>query len=124
MVCVVVSRLGVRDMSLWRWWILFVASVLAAAGCSTPGTTLESTPEIVVKSVGAVLHDPVWSYRFGSLVGLTDDNRLAEITVPTDLGHTATRLSAPVAVGRNLQISRKDDRHVFVPEPRRGKVAV
>jgi hypothetical protein len=77
-----------------------------------------------VITAGAVLHEPVWSYRFGTLVGLTDDNRLAEITVPTDLGHTATRLSAPVAMGRNLQISRKDDRHVFVPEPQRGKVAV
>jgi hypothetical protein len=29
-----------------------------------------------------------------------------------------------MAVGRNLQISRKNDRHVFVPEPQRGKVSV
>jgi hypothetical protein len=27
-------------------------------------------------------------------------------------------------VGRNLQISRKDDRHIFVPQPQNGKVAV
>ena len=29
-----------------------------------------------------------------------------------------------MAVGRNLQVSRKDDRHIFVPQPQRGKVAV
>jgi hypothetical protein len=29
-----------------------------------------------------------------------------------------------VAAGRNFQISQKDDRQVFVPQPERGRVAV
>ena len=75
-------------------------------------------------AAGAMLRDPVWSYRFDALVGLTDDDRLAEITDPVNSGHSTTRLSSQMAVGRNLQISRKDDRHIFVPQPQRGKVAV
>ena len=75
-------------------------------------------------TAGAMLRDPLWSYRFHALIGLTDDNRLAEIIDPVSSGHTTTRLSSQMAVGRNLQISRKDDRHVFVPLPRRGQVAV
>jgi hypothetical protein len=70
------------------------------------------------------LRDPVWSYRIHALVGLTDDDRLAEITNLLRPGHAMMRLSAPIAVGRNLQISRKDDRRIFVPQPQRGKVAV
>lgn len=110
-------------MALGRWWIPVVASVIAAAGCSAPGTALENLPEVTVLTAGATLHDPVWSYRNNALVGLTDDDRLAEISEPLS-GHATTRLSPPMAAGRNLQISRKDDRHVFVPEPKRGKVAV
>ena len=85
---------------------------------------MENAPEVTVLSAGAALRDPVWSYRIDALVGLTDDDRLAEITDLLRPGHATTRLSPPIAVGRNLQISRKDDRHIFVPQPQRGKVAV
>jgi hypothetical protein len=105
-------------------WIPLAACVIAAAGCVAPGATVESTPEVMVTTVGARLHEPVWSYHLGALVGLTDDNRLAEVTDLIGSGHATTRLSAPMAVGRNLQISRKDERHIFVPQPQRGKVAV
>ncbi|MBV8862789.1 MAG: hypothetical protein JO259_13155 [Mycobacterium sp.] len=77
-----------------------------------------------MKSAGATLRDPVWSYRFHALVGFTDDGRLAETTNLLGPGQAVSRLSAPMDVGRNLQISQKDDRHVFVPQPRHGKVAV
>ena len=85
---------------------------------------METKPEVVVRSVGATLHDPVWSYGTHALIGLTDDSRLAEITDPLSAEHARTRLSAPMAVGRNLQISRKDERQIYVPQPQRGKVAV
>lgn len=101
-----------------------VAAATLAVGCSAPGTSLESAPAVALWPVGAVLHAPVWSYRMHNLVALTDDHRVAEVTAgdhPTD---ARTRLSAPMAVGRNLQISQKDDRVVFVPQPDRGKVAV
>ncbi len=99
-------------------------AVLVAAGCSAPGTSFESAPEVVLYSVGAVLHKPVWSYRTHALVALTDDHRLAEVTAGAHPQDARTRLSAPMTVGRNLQISQKDDRLVFVPQPERGKVAV
>jgi hypothetical protein len=114
------ARIVVRRLR--RRWVPVAAGVIAAAGCLAPGTAVEKSPELTVVTADAVLRDPVWSYRSQALVGLTDDDRLAEIT---DLpGHPATRLSAPMDVGRNLQISRKDDRHIFVPQPQRGKVAV
>ncbi|WP_428343045.1 hypothetical protein [Mycobacterium sp.] len=112
-----------RKTPLWRWRIALFATVFAAAGCATPGTMLESAPEVSVASVGAVLHNPVWSYRMHALIGLTDDGRLAEVIDPLG-GRPTTRSSSPMAAGRNLQISRKDDRHIFVPQPQRGKVAV
>jgi hypothetical protein len=95
-----------------------------AAGCSAPGASLENTPEVTFSSVGAILHDPVWSYRSQALVALTDDHRLAEITGSLNSAGVKTRLSTPMAAGRNLQISQRDDRQVFVPQPGRGKVAV
>ena len=49
---------------------------------------------------------------------------LAEVTAGDRPADAKTRLSAPTAVGRNLQISQKDDRVVFVPQPERGKVAL
>ena len=104
-------------------WVGLVACVIAAAGCVAPGTAVETTPEITVLRGGAVLREPVWSYRDHALVGLTGDG-IAEITGLRQSDHITTRLSPPMAVGRNLQISRKDDRHVFVPQPERGKVAV
>lgn len=96
---------------------------MAMAGCSAPGSSLESVPAVSVAAVGATMHDPVWSYRDNALLGLTDDRRLAAITY-TGPGSAHTRLSAPMGAGRNVQISQKDDRHVFVPQPERGKVAV
>jgi hypothetical protein len=109
---------------LRRWWVPLAVSVVAAAGCTAPGTAVETTPEVSVMTVGATLRDPVWSYRSDALIGLTDDGRVAEITDLLRAGHATTRLSSPIAVGRNLQISRKDDQHIFVPRPQRGKVAV
>jgi hypothetical protein len=106
---------------LWRWGM--VGAVLVATGCSVPGASLESAPEVALWSVGAVLHEPVWSYHMHGLVALTDDHRLAEITGDVHRTDAKTRLSAPMAVGRNLQISQKDDQLVFVPQPERGKVA-
>lgn len=85
---------------------------------------MEVTPEVVVNKIGASLHNPVWSYSTKAIVGLTEDSRLAAITDPLSPEHVKTRLSPPMAVGRNLQISRRDDRQVFVPQPERGKVAV
>jgi hypothetical protein len=121
---IVVCWLWSWDSPLRRWCALVAVSVTAAVGCSAPGTALENAPEVTVMSAGAVLRDPVWSYRIDALVGLTDDDRLAEITDLLRPGHATTRLSPPIAVGRNLQISRKDDRHIFVPQPQGGKVAV
>ena len=77
-----------------------------------------------MNEIGATLHSPVWSYGTNALIGLTQDGRLAATTDPISSGHAKTRLSPPMALGRNLQISRKDDRQVFVPQPERGKVAV
>jgi hypothetical protein len=77
----------------------------------------------VLWSVGAVLHEPAWSYRIHALVGVTDDNRVAEVTAGAYDHDAKTRLSMPMEVGRNLQISQKDDRAVFVPQPQRGRVA-
>ena len=74
-------------------------------------------------TVGAPLRDPVYSYRDDALVGITDDGRVAEVSNLLRSNAT-TRFSPPMAVGRNLQISQKDDGHVFVPQPQRGKVAV
>ncbi len=109
---------------LRRWRAAAVVSVVVTVGCSAPGASLEAAPEVVVGSVGATVHHPVWSYDMHALIGLTDDNRLAEITDPLTADHTNTRLSAPMPAGRNVQISRKDQRHVYVPQPQRGKVAV
>lgn len=96
---------------------------MVASACSAPGTSLEAAPAVVTWSVGTPLHNPVWSYRLHSLVALTDDHRLAEIT-PGDSPQAAkTRVSGPLAAGRNLQISQKDDRIVYVPQPDRGRVA-
>ncbi len=115
---------GLQKSPLRRRCLALVAIVVAAAGCSAPGESVETTPEVVVNKVGAILHAPVWSYGANTLIGLTQDSRLAEIADPLSADHAKTRFSAPMALGRNLQISRKDDRHVFVPQPEQGKVAV
>ena len=101
-------------------WVPVLACVVTAAGCAAPGTAVEMTPEVTVMTAGAMLRDPVWSYRIDALVGLTDDNRVAEITDLLRPGRATTRLSQPIAVGRNLPISRKVDRHIFVPQPQNG----
>ncbi len=108
---------------VWRWQAALVASVVVAAGCSTPGSSAEESPEVAVMTAGATLHDPVWSYRDSALVGLTGDGRIAEVSDVLS-GHATTRLSPPLSPGRNLQISRKNEQHVFVPQPQRNKVAV
>ena len=113
--------MGRSTRLLWRAGI--AGALLVASGCSAPGTSLESAPEVVPWSVGAVLHAPVWSYRIHALVALTDDHRLAEVTAGAHDHDAKTRLSAPMAAGRNLQVSQKDDRVVFVPQPERGRVA-
>lgn len=74
--------------------------------------------------VGAALHNPVWSYGTHTLLGLTDDGRLAKVSGAEKPDTARTAVSGPLDAGRNLQISQRDDRHVFVPQPRRGGVAV
>lgn len=101
-----------------------LCAVLAAAACSAPGTSSESAPEVLVWRVGAALHKPVWSYHSHALVALTDDQRIAEVAPGPGPDDATTRLSEPMSAGRNLQISQKDDRVVFVPQPDRNKVAV
>ncbi|ORA21683.1 hypothetical protein BST12_11515 [Mycobacterium angelicum] len=91
--------------------------------CSAPGSTLESAPAVTVTRINATLHDPVWSYALHALVAPTDDHRLAAVSHVGD-GTAQTKLSAPMSLGRNIQISDADERHVFVPQPEQGRVAV
>ncbi|UXA08381.1 hypothetical protein KXD96_09990 [Mycobacterium sp. SMC-2] len=100
-----------------------LGALVVTAGCAAPGASLETAPDVVVWSVAASLRDPVWSYRTHALVALTGDRRLAAVRAGDRPGDATTRLSAPMSVGRNLQISQKDDRIVFVPQPERGRVA-
>jgi hypothetical protein len=100
-----------------------VATAAITTGCSRPGASLESAPDVELWQTGAAVHEPVWSYRMHALVALTDDHRLAEVTTGDRGSGAKTRFSAPMASGRNLQISRKDERLVFVPQPDRGRVA-
>jgi hypothetical protein len=113
-----------RRTRLRRCCVATIAWAIAATGCSTPGASLESRPETTLAPVDAPLHEPVWSYRTHALVAFTDDHRLAAVDHADDPNIAKTRLSAPLAPGRNLQISQADDRHVFVPEPGRNQVAV
>lgn len=98
-------------------------AVLACSGCAAPGSSLESAPAVTVWTVGAALHEPVWSYHMHALVALTDDHRVAEVSDGANPEHAKTRFSAPMPMGRNLQISQRNDRVVFVPQPERGRVA-
>lgn len=108
----------------WQGWCsTAVAGVLASAGCSAPGQPLLSAPEAVSVQVQTPLRDPVWSYRTGSLIALTNDGRVAAIDHAADPDAVTTRLSAPLGAGRNLQISRADQATVFVPQPARSRVA-
>lgn len=74
--------------------------------------------------VDAALHSPVWSYGTHTLLGLTDDHRLAKVTGAEKPETARTTLSGPLGAGRNLQISQMDDRNVFVPQPQRGVVGI
>ena len=100
-----------------------LGALVVTAGCAVPGASLESAPDVALWPVAAPLREPVWSYRAHALVALTGDGRLAEVTAGDRPGDAKTRLSAPMAAGRNLQISQKDDSVVFVPQPERGRVA-
>lgn len=100
-----------------------VGALVMSVACSRPGAATESAPELTVWPVGTALHQPVWSYRRHALVAVTEDQRVAEVAEDRAAAAT-TRLSAPLAAGRNLQISTKDPAVVFVPQPARGRVAV
>ncbi|WP_409434902.1 hypothetical protein [Mycobacterium sp. SMC-14] len=97
------------------------AAIFACAGCSTPN--LQNTPDAVSVPVRMPLRAPVWSYATGALLALTDDGRLAAVDHPDRPDAVATRLSEPLDAGNNVQISRADDRTVFVPQPARARVA-
>ncbi len=118
------SRASQRIRAVLRCGVVgAVATAALTTGCSHPGASLESKPDVELWRVGAALHEPVWSYRMHALVALTDDHRLAEVNAGDHGDQPKTRFSAPMASGRNLQISRKDERVVFVPQPDRGRVA-
>lgn len=118
-------RAGQRTRALLRYGVIgAIAAAAITTGCSHPGASLESAPDVELWRAGVTLHEPVWSYRTHALVALTDDHRLAEVTAGDRGGDAKTKLSAPIATGRNLQISRKDEGDVFVPQPDRGRVAV
>jgi hypothetical protein len=111
------------EMKWWGWCSAAAVGVLACAGCSAPGSSSQSAPETASVPVQTPLRAPVWSYRTGSLIALTDDGRVAAIDHPDSSDAVTTRLSDPLGAGRNVQISRADDRTVFVPQPGRGRVA-
>lgn len=118
-------RAGQRTRALLRYGVIgAIAAAAITTGCSHPGASLESAPDVELWRAGVTLHQPVWSYRTHALVALTDDHRLAEVTAGDRGGDAKTKFSAPIATGRNLQISRKDEGDVFVPQPDRGRVAV
>ncbi|WP_239651154.1 hypothetical protein [Mycobacterium sp. UM_Kg27] len=98
-----------------------VVGMLACAGCAAPGS--QSAPPAVSVQVQIPLHAPVWSYATGALLALTDDGRVAAVDHPASPDTVATRWSEPLDAGRNMQISRADDRTVFVPQPARNRVA-
>lgn len=104
--------------------VVVVAAASMTTACSRPGASLESAPDVALWRIAAPLHEPVWSYHTHALIALTDDHRLAEVTAGDQGNDAKTRFSAPMtSSGRNLQISQKDKRVVFVPQPERGKVA-
>ncbi|WP_116375462.1 hypothetical protein [Mycobacterium sp. MFM001] len=108
---------------LRRWCAATAVGAAVVAGCSSPSQP-ESAPEVTLIPVGAPLHNPVWSYGTHTLLGLTDDHRLAKVSGAENPDTAHTTVSEPLDAGRNLQISQRDDRHVFVPQPKRGSVAV
>jgi hypothetical protein len=103
-----------------------VTVMVAVAGCSAPGAEFETMPFVEVQRIGAALHDPVWSFADQTLIGLTDDNRIAKADL-SDIrdGVAHTSVSEPMAdLGKNLQISPIDDSLAYVAEPSRDRVAV
>lgn len=116
-------RAGQRIRALLRCAVVgAVAAASLTTACARPAS-LEGAPAVELWRVAPPLHEPVWSYGTRTLVALTDDHRLAETTAGDHGSDAKTRFSAPMASGRNLQISQKDERLVFVPQPDRGKVA-
>lgn len=105
------------------WGASTAIAALVAAGCSSPQQP-EGAPEVTLARVSVPLHEPVWSYGTGALIGLTDDQRLAKVDGAASQDAARTTLSGPLSAGRNVQISQMNDRHVFVPQPGRGTVAV
>lgn len=103
--------------------LLVALLTVGVSACSAPGSTLESAPAVTVTRINTTLHDPVWSYHQHALVAPTDDHRLAAVSHLGN-GVVQTMFSAPMALGRNIQISDTDQRRVFVPQPTRGRVAV
>lgn len=114
-------------MTWGAWFSAAVVGAVACAGCSVPEPSLRgapgTSPETSYLQVQTPLRDPVWSYRTGSLIALTDDGRLAAVEHADDPDAVTTRLSPPLDAGRNVQISRADDQTVFVPQPARDRVA-
>ena len=84
--------------AVWCWRALASGVIVAAGGCSTPGSSPKESPEVAVLTAGATLHDPVWSYRDSALVGLTGDGQIAEISDVLS-GHATTRVSPPLSAG-------------------------
>ncbi|WP_419866425.1 hypothetical protein [Mycobacterium kyorinense] len=109
--------------AFWRWCSAAAVGALVVAGCSSPQQP-ESSPEVTLVRVEVPLHSPVWSYGTHTLLGLTDDHRLAKVSGAERPETARTTLSGPLDAGRNLQISQMDDRNVFVPQPQRGVVGI
>lgn len=104
--------------------VAVVSAAVAAAGCAAPGSSFESSPSVVSTPTDAALHSPIWSYREHALVAITGDRRLTTVTDPEESRPAITHTSAPLTAGRNIAISALDDRHVFVPQPAQGRVAI
>lgn len=110
------------------------AAALAAAAllgllpaCAAPGTRLAAEIPVAVLRISAPIHQPVFSFGTDTLLGLTDDNRIAKVDVPAQ----AARADAPTTfspalddIGRNITISPQDDSTAFVAQPASERVAV
>ncbi|HEY7053275.1 MAG TPA: hypothetical protein VH496_14250 [Mycobacterium sp.] len=104
---------------------IVVGAVLALSACSAPGAKLEADDPVAVLNIAAAIHEPVYSFDTDTLLGLTDDNRVASIDVDGPSGANAhMSFSQPLAgVGRNIQVSPGDSGVALVPQPALGRVA-
>jgi hypothetical protein len=105
---------------------IVAGAVLALSACSAPGAQLEAKVPVAVLKIAAPIHEPVYSFAADTLLGLTDDNRVAGVHVDGPADSPAdTSFSQPLGeVGRNIQISPSHDDIVLVPQPTLGRVAV